>query len=281
MKLTVAMATYDDFDGVFFTIQSLRFHHALPPETEFLILDNHAAGLHSAQLVKFARDVPGMRIVPVTDRVSSFVKYDAFDLAQGEIILGLDCHVLLKAGFIPELLDYFAARPDSRDLLTGPIIYNALTGTSVKMNPVWRGHDFGTWADDHPAMATGQPFEVPMMGMGCYAFRRANAPRVPHHFRGFGAEEWYLAERTRQNGGRVICHPSLVWHHRFEWPPHCFPVRLHDRVANYYRGWLELYGSLSDPRSVAMTAHWKSVLPPHEVDAVITRVTAELTPPPR
>ena len=26
--LTIGMATYDDFDGVYFTIQSLRLHHA-------------------------------------------------------------------------------------------------------------------------------------------------------------------------------------------------------------------------------------------------------------
>ena len=28
-KLTIGMATYDDYDGVFFTIQSLRMHHRI------------------------------------------------------------------------------------------------------------------------------------------------------------------------------------------------------------------------------------------------------------
>lgn len=264
VQLTISMATHDDFDGVFFTIQSLRLHHDLPPDTEFLVLDNHPDSAHGRALAHYARAVPHLRVVPVTDRQSSFVKYDALALARGDVVLGLDCHVLLARGFFPALLGWFAAHPGSRDLLTGPLLYDDLRATSVKMNPAWRGHDYGTWGDDPAAVATGQPFEVPMQGMGCYAFARGQAPRVAHGFRGFGGEEWYVAEKVRRNGGRVMCHPALRWNHRFDWPARTFPLNLEDKVRNYYLGWRELYPP-DDPMLTEMTRHWQTVLPPARV----------------
>lgn len=45
VRLTVGMATYDDYDGVYFTIQSLRLNNrALESELEFLVIDNHPDG---------------------------------------------------------------------------------------------------------------------------------------------------------------------------------------------------------------------------------------------
>ena len=41
--LTIGMATYKDFDGVFFTIQALRMYQDLT-DTELLVIDNFATG---------------------------------------------------------------------------------------------------------------------------------------------------------------------------------------------------------------------------------------------
>ena len=39
-KLTVGMATHDDFNGVYFTIQSIRlFHKEVLDDIEFVIID--------------------------------------------------------------------------------------------------------------------------------------------------------------------------------------------------------------------------------------------------
>lgn len=259
MNLTISMACYDDYDGVYFTVQSLRMHHRLPDATEFLVLDNNPGGAHSAALAKFAKDIPGMRVVPVEDRKSSWVKYDAFALAQGEVLLGLDCHVLLQSGFVERMMEHWRAHPESRDMLTGPLLYNNLRATSAKMSPQWRGHDFGTWADDPDAMRAGVPFEIPMQGMGCFSLQRGGFVTVNPAFRGFGAEEWYMAEKVRQNGGRVLCHPAMGWNHRFGWPAPRFPLRATDKLRNYLTGWLELYGSHEHPRIVEMMEHWHAV----------------------
>jgi len=257
-SLTISMATFDDFDGVFFSVQSIRMHQDLPEETEFLILDNNPDSAHGKQLKHFAKDVPGMRVVDVTDRKSSFVKYDAFKLAKGDIILGLDCHVLLQTDFINAMMEYWSRNPNSKNMLTGPLIYDSLKATSEQINPVWRGHDFGIWGDNKEGMKSGEPFAIPAQGMGCYSFIRANAPEINQGFRGFGGEEWYMAEKVRRNGGVVVCHPKMGWNHRFNWPIRTFPLTIEDKLHNYYTGWLEIYGNINHPMMVEMTKHWVS-----------------------
>ncbi|MBN8420106.1 MAG: glycosyltransferase [Verrucomicrobia bacterium] len=269
MKLTISMATHDDYDGVYFTIQSLRLHHDLPQNTEFIILDNNPNSNHGQALLLFSKWVPDARVIPVTDRTSSFVKYDAFHHARGDVILGLDCHVLLQRGFISSMLSYWQTNSDSREMLTGPLLYNDLKATSVKMEPRWRGHDFGTWGNDPDAMAKGVPFEIPMMGMGCFSMLKKTVPTLASGFSGFGAEEWYLAEKVRQNGGRVICHPSLGWNHRFDWPKRMFPLTLEDKVRNYYRGWFDIYQSRDHPMIRSMTEHWLTFMPSHKLELLI------------
>jgi len=272
MKLSISMATYDDFDGVYFTVQSLRLHHRLPEGTEIVILDNNPSSAHGKALAQFATTLSGLRVVHVINRKSSFVKYDIATEASGDIILGLDCHVLLQPGFIDSLMSYWRNSPNSPNMLTGPLLYNDMNATSVKMEPAWRGHDYGFWADDKEAMAAGVPFSIPMQGMGCFSFLKSHFPKINTAFSGFGAEEWYVAEKVRQNGGRVICHPKLGWNHRFEWPPRTFPLRMTDRIRNYYLGWLELYGSLDHPMMVEMTAHWRAVMPEINLDSIIQNI---------
>src|SRR5262249_42947024 len=50
-RLTIGMATYDDYDGVYFTIQSIRFHNPeLDGQLEFVVIDNNPAGRCSEAL---------------------------------------------------------------------------------------------------------------------------------------------------------------------------------------------------------------------------------------
>lgn len=265
------MATYDDYDGCYFALQSLRLHHPLPEGTEFVILDNNPTSAHGEALRKFCKDIPNCKLIPVTDRKTSFVKYDVFKYATGDVVLGLDCHVLLAPGFIAELMKWWEANPGSRDQLTGPVVYNNLTACSTHLDPTWRGHDFGCWGTNKDALAAGVPFEVEMQGMGCWSLWRSAWDGINPHFRGFGAEEWYMAEKVRKGGGRVMCHPALRWVHRFGWPVRTFPLSMELKIVNYYRGWLELYGSLDHPQIQAMTAHWLIEVKAEKLDGLIKR----------
>lgn len=270
MKITVSMAHYDDFDGVFFTIQAIRMYQG-HCNLEFIVLDNNPGSPHSDALKGFSKAVPGMRVIPVTDRKSSFVKYDVFDHATGDVVLGLDCHVLLAPGFFTALIQFWTDNLESKDLLTGPLIYNDLATVSTHMDPVWRGHEFGIWATDRQGLHGEKPFEVSMQGMGCFSVWRNSWKGLTQGFNGFGGEEWYVAEKIRSWGGRVMCHPNLKWMHRFDWPKRAFPLTWEDKIMNYYRGWLDIYGSTDHPMVKDMTEEWKKLFPEDKLEKLIQR----------
>ncbi|MET0796043.1 MAG: glycosyl transferase family 2, partial [Rhodococcus sp. (in: high G+C Gram-positive bacteria)] len=53
--LTIAIATYDDFDGAYFTIHSILVHHReILDRVEFVLLDNNPEGLPAPMLESFA-----------------------------------------------------------------------------------------------------------------------------------------------------------------------------------------------------------------------------------
>lgn len=256
LSLTIGMATYDDYDGVYFTIQAIRMYQNLPENTEFIVIDNNPGSRHSNALNGLAKGVKGLKVIPIDDRKSSFVKYDLFKYAANDIVLGLDCHVLLETGFIDSLMEFWSKNQGSKSLLSGPVLMNDKISVSTHMDQKWRTHDFGTWGTNHEGMKNEVPFEIPMQGMGCYSVWRESWPGVNPHFKGFGGEEWYVSQKIKQAGGNVLCHPKMKWMHRFDWPVRTFPLSLEDKIINYYRGWLELYGDENHPMIKEMTDYW-------------------------
>jgi len=270
MKLTISMATYDDFDGVYFTIQAIRMYHKLD-NVEFLVLDNNPTGPHSAALKHFLLSVPNAKYIEVTNRKSSWVKYDAFLHATGDVILGLDCHLLLVPGFFDALLSYFQNDQNKLNMLTGPLVYNDLKSKAPSLTPCWGKHDFGMWSS-MPKEPVLEPFEIEAQGMGCFSFHKDGWKPIPTTFNGFGAEEWFMAEHTRKGGGKVICHPNMGWMHRFGRPSRTFPLTLEDKIKNYYIGWLDIYESMDHPKMVEMTEHWKTQIPESKLNEIIKRI---------
>ena len=108
-----------------------------------------------------------------------------------------------------------------------------------------------------------------MQGMGFWSVWRTAWPGTHPSLRGFGAEEWYIAERIRWHGGKVMSHPAVQWGHRFGWPKRTFPLTLEDKIRNYYIGWLHNYRSLDHPRMQEMTAHWLTVVGKEKLDKLI------------
>ena len=63
--MAIGMATYDDYDGVYFTVQAIRlFHPEITGETEIIVVDNHPDGPCSNDLKALENWVPGYRYVP-------------------------------------------------------------------------------------------------------------------------------------------------------------------------------------------------------------------------
>jgi hypothetical protein len=236
-ELTVGMATYNDYDGVYFTLEALRLYQDLA-NTELLVIDNYGCDA-TRDLV---RNVKGT-YHRVTDVVGTSAPRDlVFRLAAGNAVLCCDCHVMFVPGAIARLKQYYRDHPDTDDLLQGPLLYDDAKSIATHFDPQWRQMMWGTWGTDPRGEdVEGEPFEIPMQGLGVFSCRKSAWLGFNSGFRGFGGEEGYIHEKFRQAGRKCWCLPSLRWMHRF-YPPGkvTYTVVLQDRIVNYLLGHLEL-----------------------------------------
>src|SRR5215211_75266 len=278
VALTIGMATYNDFDGVYFTVQALRLYQDLA-DTELLVVDNYGCE-HTKSFIEGW--VKG-RYISATEAVGTAAPRDlVFREAQGEAVLCCDSHVLFAPGAIARLKAYYQDHPATRDLLQGPIVYDDLQIISTHFDPVWRAQMWGIWATDPRGLdLEGEPFEIPMQGLGVFSCRKAAWPGFNPAFRGFGGEEGYLHEKVRLRGGRCLCLPWLRWGHRFGRPAGVpYPVLLRDKVKNYIIGFHEVGFDLESLRD-----HFSARLSDEAFDALVHEVLPAdeaarlLTPP--
>jgi glycosyltransferase involved in cell wall biosynthesis len=234
MELTVGMATYRDFDGVYFTIQALRLYQDLE-DVEILVVDNF--GCETTR--DFVEGSAGGRYICAPEPVStSFPRDLVFREARGNAVLCMDSHVLLAKGVLHRLKLFYREHPDCMDLLQGPLIDDDLDGLSSHFEPIWRDLMWGVWALDPRAQhPEAPPFDIPMQGLGLFSCRKAAWPGFHPGFRGFGGEEGYIHQKFRNLGRRCLCVPWLRWIHRFGRPAGApYPMRLKDRITNYIIG---------------------------------------------
>lgn len=275
-QLTIGMATYDDFHGVYFTIQAIRLYQQFCQNNsvEFIVLDNNPTGNHGSSVKSFINGWVGGtgKYIPYTEKASSFNKYKIVDHASGKYVLILDCHVLLAPNALTYLMNYFKDHPDCKDLVQGPLLYDDLRNYSTEFFPQWRDSMYGTWHTNNKAYGLGQPFEIHLQGMGLCAFEKSNWPGISPHFIGFGAEEGYIAEKFRRNGGKNICLPQLQWVHRFGRPEGVsFPLQLEDRIWNYFVGWLEITKDPNHHMVVSTYDHFKNKIPQDRLDSLLEK----------
>lgn len=151
-KISICMATFDDFSGTFFSVQSLRMHHDLT-DCEIVILDNNPKGPHGQDLRNFVNNsqnasVP-IRYHEFADSVgTSATRHKLFDLAEGQLVIVMDCHVLLKAGAIAQMKKFWeSADADmKKNLFTGPLLMDCMQHHQTHFECKWRAEMWGQWA---------------------------------------------------------------------------------------------------------------------------------------
>ena len=162
------MATYRDFDGVYFTLNALRLYHAtVMHRCELVVVDNDPNGPQAERLRGFLAKVASGAAIdqpmgsrPRRDLPQPFhVNYVGagevqgtsaprdliFDVANGDAVLVLDSHVDVWPNGIARLLDYVDSHPDTGDLLQGPLVMDDLAGAATHFDDIWRGGMWGTW----------------------------------------------------------------------------------------------------------------------------------------
>jgi hypothetical protein len=264
-ELTIGMPTYDDFDGVYFTVQALRLYHDLE-DVELLVVDNYGC----SQTEDFVRGWAHARYILAKDVVGTAVPKDlVFRKANGAAVLCCDSHVLFAKGAIARLKRFYREHPDCDDLLQGPLVYDDGELMSTHFDPVWREQMWGIWATDQRGYdRDGEPFEIPMQGLGVFSCRAEAWPGFHPGFRGFGGEEGYLHEKFRRAGRRCLCLPWLRWMHRFGRPRGVpYPLTVEDKLRNYLLGHAELG---LDPAPVL--SHFAQYLPADRITHIATQI---------
>lgn len=242
-KLTIGMATYDDYDGVYFSVQAIRMYHPeVTEETEILVIDNNPSGPCAEALRNLGTNVSGYRYIAVDEIRGTAVRDFVFTKANTEYVMCIDSHVFIEPGAIRKLIDYFDEHPDTPDLLQGPLIYDDLKSISTHFEPAWRQGMFGFWSTDERGMdVLGEPFDIPMQGLGLAACRKQAWQGYNPRFSGFGGEEGYIHQKFRNAGARTLCLPFLRWMHRFSRPMGVhYPNKWEERIRNYLIGFEEV-----------------------------------------
>jgi Glycosyl transferase family 2 len=273
-RLTIGMATYDDYDGVYFTVQSIRINNPeIEGAVEFVVIDNNPGGPCSDALSQLGKWVDGYRYIPRGEWSGTAIRNAVFEEASSPFVLCVDSHVLIVPNALSKLIDYFEADPDSRDLVQGPMVYDDLRKKATHMEPSWRAGMYGTWASDPRGTDPSAPgFEIPLHGLGLFGCCRAAWAGFNPKFRGFGGEEGYIHEKMRQRGGRTLCLPFLQWMHRFNRPwGASYLNRWEDRIRNYVIGFVELGLDTAE-----MEAHFAELLGAETAARIFTEIKREL-----
>lgn len=236
MKLTIGMATFQDYNGIFFTLQALKLYQDLE-DVELLVIDNAGDDITADACRK-----AGATYIVANERSSSSMPRDRiFQEARGDAVCCIDSHVLLVPGAVKRLKEFYDANSETQDLFQGPLLWDDHQNCYTHLNPVWKSHMWGVWATD-PRGKGDEQFEIPMQGLGLFTCRKKAWLGFNPKFRGFGGEEGYIHQKFRMAGRTCWCLPWLKWVHRFNPPsmPIPYPLKIEDRIYNYLVGFSEL-----------------------------------------
>lgn len=237
MKLTIGMASYNEYQGVYFTVQALRIYHSdifKNGDAEILVIDNFGDDL----LADWCKDwgAPQVRYERCTEITgTSYPRNKVFDLAKGEYVICVDSHVLLMPGALDRLWE-------GDDLVQGPMIANNLVSWYTHWDVDKKLGMFGPLVKDFPS----EPFEIDAMGLGLFGCRKDSWLRFNESFRGFGGEEIYIHQKYRNAGRKVLCLPWMQWAHFFkagkgkQLVQPTYPLKRNDMIRNLLIGWREV-----------------------------------------
>jgi glycosyltransferase involved in cell wall biosynthesis len=262
-KLTIGMAVYDDVEGAWFTINSLRLHHLDAGPFEIIAIDNAPASDGGyklrGEINAWMHDV---KYIAMADPIGTAQSRNrVFEEASGELVVCIDSHILLDYGAITSLLDFYATNPSVHDdLFHGPLLYPDNRTVHAFFKDTWSDGMWGQWAP-HPRASSfkrkvdidrgkvsvniecDNPFEIDAMGLGLFAAKKDSWLGFNKDFREFGGEEWYIHTKYKQAGRKIWCLPKLRWMHLFaqtRTKPIPYPASNIGKFRNYVIGLTEL-----------------------------------------
>ena len=150
-KLTIGMAHYEDFNGVYFTVHALRMYHDDISEIELVVVDNSAGSADSAMMRAFIEGNGGQgffdaKYIDFSEVVgTSASRNGIFEHATGDAVLVMDCHVFLMPDAVQRLIQFYDDHPGTNDIYSGPLVYDDLVNVTTHFDDNWRNEMWGTW----------------------------------------------------------------------------------------------------------------------------------------
>jgi len=243
-KLTIGMCVYNDYDGVYFTLQSLRLHHSeVMSNVEFVIVNNSKDQDQANALKALVSHIKQpIQYIEFTEYESTSVRNKIFEVANTPYVLVLDCHVLLHSNAVKRLIEFFDSGKDEGNLLHGPMLFDGLDAMYSSFSTVWSNGMQGQWvAEKERTSLDSEPFEIEAQGLGLFACRKDSWLGFCNYFRGFGGEEVYIHKKYKLYGKKTLCLPFLRWLHRFtRLKSPGYPNTWSGRYRNYILGRLDL-----------------------------------------
>ena len=243
-KLTIGSLVYDDFDGIYFSYQSIRLNNQdILDDLDLIVVDNNPESPEGKATKDFCTKAK-IRYEPYTSNKSTALRNKVFELSEAPHSVCMDPHVIFEPNTIQNLLRFYQANPESEDLYQGPLLMDCIKGHDpmTHMDPVWRSHMWGIWGVDPRGISANMaPFEIPMQGLGTFSCKTDSWLGFNEKFIGFGGEEGYIHEKYRKNKRTTWCLPFFRWLHRFGRPRGVpYPLSLEHRIHNYFVGFNEL-----------------------------------------
>jgi hypothetical protein len=151
-KLTVGMATFNDFEGVWATVQSVYLHNQWedPKDVEIVIVDTSPQGSEHRRLVQGLvekhKHTHLIKYIDLPQVVGTTYPRDIiFEHATADYVVVMDCHVMCPTNTLLRLSAWFDQNPNCTDLLHGPMFYDDLDNYAVSFNDMFRGQMWGVW----------------------------------------------------------------------------------------------------------------------------------------
>jgi hypothetical protein len=253
MKLTIGMSCYDDYDGVWFTIQSiLMYHSECIDDINFVVIDGNPESSHGKaceQLISKLKNKHGnngLYVKNVSWPGTASRDY-IFQYAKTPYVLVVDSHVQIVPGAIKKLIKYYDKQPDCKNLIHGPLLGDDGNIFATEMSPEWDYNMYGKWLINPDRLKSNKEYEIEIMGLGLFSCARSNWLGFNKKFRGFGGEEGYIHKKYKKAGHKSVVLPWLKWNHRFTRPRGVpYQNEYIDRVKNYLIGWDELGEDTTD-----------------------------------
>lgn len=269
MKFTVGMATYDDFDGFYFTANSLLHYHK-QYVNEIVVVENKPLVNDNSRIKEYCKKNSRIKYVNYSEvEGTAAPRNEVFKQATNEHVVCVDSHILVCENGFQKLAEFYQQMPNAaQDLVQGPLLYDSLNEVATHFSEEWGAGMKGKWTTDSTAFPLmkvkfgdrevstrvrdeyGTPvaikpwFEIPAMGLGLFASTKTHWLGFNDNFRGFGGEEWYIHDKYRKHGRKCWSVSGLMWIHRFRdntnrYGDHKRPAKNFDKFRNHIIGFHE------------------------------------------